>query len=448
MKLFFTLKLLITFCYITYSQSFSAGVNNSYLGCSSGQIVSIGTNDNGQLGNESAPTIGYSNSLVNIPNRIIQVSSGYYHCIFLDENGIVWGCGGNSFGQIGDGTNNDKYSPVSITSLNQIISISSGNSHSLFLKSDGTVWATGLNNFGQLGDGTTTNRNYPVPINISNVEKIYAGARYSFFIKTDGTLWACGGNVKGQLGDGTRTTRLNPVQINLSNITSVAPGDDQTFFLKSTGNVWACGENYSIGIGVQDGQSIIPVELTTLENITKISSGISAGYFLLSNGTVWSCGRNDFGELGDGTFIDKLLPVPITTISNVMDIDSKFFHAIFKNEDGFYVTGFYSGGLSLYNAETPIMMPDLCQVLDLDDQIANSDFTISPNPTHGTFTLLNIPFNSDEIIVSNMMGQIILKSNITSSSSDYKIPFPVSGLYTCQLLRSGAIIKIKKLLIN
>lgn len=36
--------------------------------------------------------------------------------------------------------------------------------HTLWVKSDGTLWAWGWNNFGQLGDGTNTARNSPVQV--------------------------------------------------------------------------------------------------------------------------------------------------------------------------------------------------------------------------------------------------------------------------------------------
>ncbi|MCL2707022.1 MAG: RCC1 domain-containing protein, partial [Dehalococcoidia bacterium] len=39
-----------------------------------------------------------------------------------------------------------------------------GNNYSLALKSDGTVWAWGGNSYGQLGDGTTTNRSTPAQL--------------------------------------------------------------------------------------------------------------------------------------------------------------------------------------------------------------------------------------------------------------------------------------------
>ena len=42
--------------------------------------------------------------------------------------------------------------------------IAAGLYHSLALKQDGTVWAWGDNDYGQLGDGTTEDRSTPVQV--------------------------------------------------------------------------------------------------------------------------------------------------------------------------------------------------------------------------------------------------------------------------------------------
>ena len=67
---------------------------------------------------------------------------------------------------------------------------------SLFvLKNDGTLWSCGWNKYGQLGLGDTTDKNTltQVTININNdVEQVYTNGICSFIIKSDGSLWSCG----------------------------------------------------------------------------------------------------------------------------------------------------------------------------------------------------------------------------------------------------------------
>jgi len=53
-----------------------------------------------------------------------------------------------------------------------VTQVSAGNMHSLFLKSDGSLYGMGSNSHGQLGDGTNTQRNSPVQIIASGVAKL------------------------------------------------------------------------------------------------------------------------------------------------------------------------------------------------------------------------------------------------------------------------------------
>ena len=82
--------------------------------------------------------------------------------------------------------------------LNNLLSISAGHEHSLFLKYRGEVLATGRNNFGQLGDGTTENKNNPVSVigpnglSLSGVSQVAAGYDHSVFLMKDGTVRTVG----------------------------------------------------------------------------------------------------------------------------------------------------------------------------------------------------------------------------------------------------------------
>ena len=88
--------------------------------------------------------------------------------------------------------------------------IAAGSEYTVALKSDGTRWAWGYNWEGQLGDGTNTDRLSPVQIGSdTNWLSIAAGGYHTVALKLDGTLWACGFNDHGQLGDGTNTTRIH-----------------------------------------------------------------------------------------------------------------------------------------------------------------------------------------------------------------------------------------------
>ena len=112
----------------------------------------------------------------------------------------------------------------------RVVKIAAGHSHSLALFSDGTLYAWGDNNFGQLGDGTQTDRHTPVFIG-EGFTAIAAGNYHSLALKGS-ALYAWGLNNHGQLGDGSTTDGHTPTLIG-SGYTAIAAGQYHTLALKS-----------------------------------------------------------------------------------------------------------------------------------------------------------------------------------------------------------------------
>src|SRR5207245_2487927 len=119
-------------------------------------------------------------------------------------------------GQLGDGTTNSSYVPEKIFALNPInasvrlTAIAAGGAHSLFGSynfSSGSLYAMGGNSYGQLGDGTTTDHYQPEAVVSASpgspVAASACGWNHSLFIRPDGTVAAMGDNEYGQLGDNT-----------------------------------------------------------------------------------------------------------------------------------------------------------------------------------------------------------------------------------------------------
>ena len=77
----------------------------------------------------------------------------------------------------------------------------------------------GNNSSGQLGDGTNQNRSTPVLAAESGATDVVCGVSHSLFIKDDGFLWGMGKNTNGELGDGTNVNRSTPVKVMLSTTT-------------------------------------------------------------------------------------------------------------------------------------------------------------------------------------------------------------------------------------
>lgn len=247
-------------------------------------------------------------------NGMSIVSAGQGHTLALKWDGTLWAWGNNTYGQLGDGTNTDRTSPVQVAGLTGVIDIATGLHHSLALKADGTVWAWGNNGSGQLGDGSKTSRPLPGQVpGLANIIAVAGGNDYTIALAGNGTLWAWGDNSSGQFGDDSKRARHSPVQVpNLADVTAIAAANGFTLALKRDGTVWAWGTNSLGELG--DGtitQHLTPTRVGDLTNVVAIDSGESYSVAVKVDGTMWAWGDNQFGQLGDGTTTQRLSPVTV-----------------------------------------------------------------------------------------------------------------------------------------
>ncbi len=88
------------------------------------------------------------------------------HSLAIHTDGTLWAWGSNEFGQLGDGTTTDRTSPEQIGTATDWDQVESGGyDHSFAIKKDGTLWEWETNDSDSLlGDGTTNDRETPVQI--------------------------------------------------------------------------------------------------------------------------------------------------------------------------------------------------------------------------------------------------------------------------------------------
>jgi alpha-tubulin suppressor-like RCC1 family protein len=269
------------------------------------------------------------------------VAAGAYHTLALKADGTVWSWGYNASGQLGDGSLVQRLSPVQVSGLTDVVAIAAGSANtSLALKRDGTVWGWGENGSGQLGDGTQTSRSTPVRAGtLTGVIAIAVGGSHSFAVKSDGTLWAWGANSSGQLGDGTQTQRTSPVQITaLTGVSMVAAGYNHSVALKTdgatAGTVWTWGYNNYGQLADGAPLTLRKTPATILANATGIGAGDNHSLAIVSDGTSRSSGLNGTGQLGDGTAINRGSPVTVIDLSDVAQIDGGAIHSLAMTRDG------------------------------------------------------------------------------------------------------------------
>ncbi len=321
----------------------AAGHSHSLALKNDGTVWAWGNNSSGELGDSTTV-----NKLVPVQisrlTGITAISCGLDFSLAKKYDGTFWSWGANTWGKLGDNTMIDRLIPIQVLGesaigvLNNINSFNGGDQNTLVVKNDGTVWSCGSNTWGQLGDNTTTFEQTVVQTLdsggvafFSGVVDVSAGLEFSIALKNDGTVWGWGYNIDGQLGNNSIQEEWLPVQVLgnsalgfLTGVTSIFAGHDHALTLKNDGTVWAFGWN---DFGQLGDNTVIerwtPVEVVDtinggfLTNITEITSGYHHSLALKNDGTVWGWGLNNCGQLGDSTNIQRNSPVHVMRLCNV-----------------------------------------------------------------------------------------------------------------------------------
>ncbi|MCL2586934.1 MAG: hypothetical protein FWE31_01695 [Firmicutes bacterium] len=310
----------------------ASGETQAFAVTQSGQLWgwgAIGGSVAGQQAHVFPTRIGTATNWANV-----STTGGSIHA--TTTNGQIWGWGANNRGQVGDGTTTPRLNPVRVGTASNWSQVASGLGHVLALTTTGQLWAWGMNDNGQVGDGTRVDRLSPVRIGTaSDWAYISAGWGTSFAINTSGQLWAWGDNrsdpfaeIGGSLGLGSDLfVRLNPVRVGTAtNWATVSAGGGYALATTTNGQLWGWGRNTAGQIG--DGtltNRMVPTRIGAASNWARVSAGGNAGSVIPSGGSssaitttgqLWTWGWNAWGQIGDGTTVNRHSPVRIGSASN------------------------------------------------------------------------------------------------------------------------------------
>jgi alpha-tubulin suppressor-like RCC1 family protein len=305
----------------------SAGKNHLLAINGSGQLYAWGANASGQIGNGTNGSDVVSPALVASGLPWIGASAGSGFSLAIKANGTLWTWGDNGSGQLGLGNNTQtgsNFLPQQVGTSNDWIYSQCAELSAAAVKSNGTLWMWGDNSFGQLGNGTNNNNSSnfsPAQVPGANWTCVghTSGARHVVGLKANGTIWSWGRNNFGQLGRGDNNNNVNnftPAQIgNDQNWVLTAVGAEHSGALKANGTLWTWGDNTYGQLGqAYFGNTptvYVPTQVNNFnnalnnspENIIDFNCGFThSGIIRSMRERICMTGRNTFGQIGDGTF--------------------------------------------------------------------------------------------------------------------------------------------------
>jgi alpha-tubulin suppressor-like RCC1 family protein len=308
-----------------------------------GAIRCWGNNFYGQLGDGKTADSWAPVAVTGLPSGVKAINSGAWHTCALLDTGDIKCWGNNLYGQLGDGTMDDEWKPVSVKGLSSpATAVATGGLHTCSVLDTGEVQCWGWNNHGQLGDGTITGHK-PVPVETaglsSGVTAVVSGFRHSCAITDTGGLLCWGDNSKGQIGDGTTTDRFMPVKVVglSSDVVAVSAGGQHTCAVLSGGGVkcWGSSKYGQLGDGTKM-MKIKPVSVKNLESgVIAVAAGFRHTCALLTGGEVRCWGYNGEGQVGDETKKNKVVPVNVKGLrSGVKALAAGVWHTCAVMSDG------------------------------------------------------------------------------------------------------------------
>jgi alpha-tubulin suppressor-like RCC1 family protein len=217
--------------------------------------------------------------------------------------------------------------------------------------------AWGNNEYGQLGNNSTTNSSVPEAVTATGVLSgktlvaVSAGFDHSLALCSDGTLAAWGENRDGQLGNNSTVSSNVPVAVMRTGVLSgksvvaVFAGGSRSMALCSDGTLAAWGFNLFGQLGNNSTtNSIVPVAVMATgalmgKTVVAASAGALHSVALCSDGTVAAWGNNYYGQLGNNSEMNSRVPVAVTATNllagkTVVAVSAGDYHSLALCSDG------------------------------------------------------------------------------------------------------------------
>ena len=307
--------------YFFKAKMIACGGSHTIILTKDGTLFACGSNDHGQLGLGDTTHRNTFTKVPALPEGEVakQVVAGLEHTMILAEDGTVFACGHNLYGQLGLGDDESLNTFTAVPPFPEgvvVAQIVAGDLHTMICAQDGTVFACGYNSYGELGLGDYDYRNYFTAVTTLPkgvvIKQVIAGSNHTMILAKDSRVFACGDNSNGQLGLGHEEQMITftavPTLPDGKVATQVIAGEDYTMIIAEDGTVFACGWNAEGQLGLGDTTHRNTFTEVTLPDgvvAVQLTSGEMHTMILAEDGTVFACGWNAYGQFGLGDTVKK-----------------------------------------------------------------------------------------------------------------------------------------------
>jgi alpha-tubulin suppressor-like RCC1 family protein len=291
------------------TRGISAGAYHTCAVTSFGAVTCWGWNEVGGLGNGTTVDSLVPVPVVGLSSGVVTVGSNYNHSCALLASGSVKCWGRNGDGQLGDGTKTPRTTPVAVKNLPSVIGIGVGKDRGCAYTAAGSVYCWGR------VTNTKVNLKAVQVKNLSGVVSLAVGKGFACALTGEGTVKCWGKNNQGQLGNGGSTDSSTPVAVTgLPNgVLAISASGDFACALTSPSSAkcWAENDHGQLGDGTTIERHVPVAVQAPGTELVAITVGANHACTLSMTGAVRCWGRNEYGELGNGTMVESHVPVDV-----------------------------------------------------------------------------------------------------------------------------------------
>ena len=264
----------VTVAGLTGIKAISAGANHTCALTAAGGVKCWGEGDSGQLGNDGIVDSGAPVDVMGLSTGVTAIAAGRFHSCAVNAAGGVVCWGSNNYGELGNDSTDASHVPVAVSGLaSGIVSVAAGDSTTCVITSAGAAKCWGKNAKGQLGNGDSgTQVESHVPVDVTGltagVTSITTGYDFTCAVVA-GAAKCWGDNFDGTIGNGKGPGYqvATPVAATglASGVQAIASGahDVCAIVTGSAVKCWGLGSGGQLGNGSTD-DTATPVDVLSL----------------------------------------------------------------------------------------------------------------------------------------------------------------------------------------